>query len=507
MKSIHAAQSARVTLRRLDPEKLEVGMLLPGAICTADGRVLIQRGRTLQHGDIERLSTHLTAGVYGGAGWPEHFLGRLAARDRSRPAGTEAAFRRPCDGLELIPFSVDDLKLGERLPHPIYNKNGVLLIGAGVEISGPFLARLRRQGIFEVHTPRSDKGPDNATPVTQHLDRVLDSKTPADLRRVSRRQRSPRLSLARLREEQQRARETFSHSIEEVAQITVDAFERKGVSLAGASEVINRFINMIRLDPSIVPAVTILRQAEDEYLFQHALNVALLSLTIGNELSLPPEQLLQIGVGALLQDVGMLRVPSELRLAPRCLTPEERAEVAQHPIYTLNHLEGLFEISQHSLMIAYQSHERGDCSGYPGGHHRSVIHPFARLVAVADTFAAITSHRPHRNARSPYEAMHLLLREGARDRFDRDVLRALLDCISLFPIGSYVRLSSGDVAKVLRANPGLHTKPVVVVLNRDGSESDFELDLSRGGGICVVQALRDEHDRASALANHGLVTF
>jgi HD-GYP domain-containing protein (c-di-GMP phosphodiesterase class II) len=507
MKSTNAAQLAGVALRRLDPEKLEVGMLLPGAICTVDGRVLIQRGRALQHGDIQRLRDHLATGVYGGADWPADLLGRLAVRGRFRPAEAAAAHPRPSDGPELIPFSVDDLKLGERLPHPIYNKNGILLIGAGVEISAPFLARLRRQGIFEVHTPRSDKGRRDAKVVAPRLDRVLDAKSQADPRKVSRRQRSPRLSLTRLREEQQRARETISRSIEEVAQITIDAFERKGVSLAGASEVVHRFINMIRLDPSILPAVTMLQQAEDEYLFQHALNVALLSLTIGNELSLPPEQLLQIGVGALLQDVGMLRVPSELRLAPRCLTPEERAEVAQHPIHTVSHLEGLFEISEHSLMIAYQSHERGDCSGYPCGRHRSVIHPFARLVGVADTFAAITSHRPHRNARSPYEAMHHLLKEGTRDRFDRDVLRALLDCISLFPIGSYVRLSSGDVAKVLRANPGLHTEPVVVVLNYDGSESDFELDLSRESGICVVQALRDEHDRASALANHGLVTF
>jgi HD-GYP domain-containing protein (c-di-GMP phosphodiesterase class II) len=179
--------------------------------------------------------------------------------------------------------------------------------------------------------------------------------------------------------------------------------------------------------------------------------------------------------------------------------------VAQHPIHTLNYLEGISGISQHTLMIAYQSHERGDCSGYPRGRHRSLIHPFARLVAVADTFAAIVAHRPHRNARGAYEAMHILLKEGAHDRFDREVLRALLDCLSLFPIGSYVRLSTGDVARVLRANPGLHTKPVVIPLNPDGPESGTEIDLSREEHVRIVQALRDEHDVECALAHRRLL--
>ena len=169
---------------------------------------------------------------------------------------------------------------------------------------------------------------------------------------------------------------------------------------------------------------------------------------------------------------------------------------------TLDCLEKVRGLSDLSLIVAYQIHERGDGSGYPRQRHRTTIHPLARLAAIADTYAAITAHRPHRTARGPYEAMEILLRETSRDRFDRQVMRSFLDCISLFPIGSQVRLSDGQFAKVLRANPGLHTKPAVVPLQGDGTESGTELDLSCQHDVVVIQALGDGDEPAGAGTAH-----
>ncbi|MCH7814447.1 MAG: HD domain-containing protein [Planctomycetes bacterium] len=226
-----------------------------------------------------------------------------------------------------------------------------------------------------------------------------------------------------------------------------------------------------------------------------------MSMTVATQLSVPQDQVLHLGVGALIHDVGMLRVPPELRQAPRQLTEAERFEVSRHPLHTLDCLERVGNLNDLSLIVAYQIHERGDRSGYPRQRPLTTIHPLARLAAIADTYAAITAQRPHRNARGPYEAMETLLRETSRNRFDRQVMRCFLDCISLFPIGSYVRLSNGQLAKVLRANPGLHTQPVVVPLHDDGTESGIELDLSCEHGLAVIQALRDDHELAIARAN------
>ncbi len=126
-----------------------------------------------------------------------------------------------------------------------------------------------------------------------------------------------------------------------------------------------------------------------------------------------------------------------------------------------------------------------------------LIHPYARVVAAADAYAAMCSNRPHRNGRSPYQAMEILLKQASRDLFDRGVIRTFLDCMSLFPVGSYVKLSNGQAAKVVHANPGLHTRPVVLLLDRDGSESDIELDLGRDDTVQVVQALH--HEREASL--------
>lgn len=141
------------------------------------------------------------------------------------------------------------------------------------------------------------------------------------------------------------------------------------------------------------------------------------------------------------------------------------------------------------MMIAYQSHERPDRSGYPKGRHRMLIHPFARIVGAADAYVALSSQRPHRDGRIPYQAMTTLLEEANRDRHDRDAVRTILDCLSLFPLGSYVNLSNGSRARVLRANPGLHTRPVVLQLNADGTDSDVEIDLSLEDDLSVAKAI------------------
>ena len=106
------------------------------------------------------------------------------------------------------------------------------------------------------------------------------------------------------------------------------------------------------------------------------------------------------------------------------------------------------------------------------------------------------SERPGFDARAPYIAVKWLLYEAHAGRLDSDVLRAFLDCMSLFPVGSQVRLSTGSVARVLRANGSLHTRPVVLPLDSDGVESDVELDLAATDTVQVASALAGPREPA-----------
>jgi HD-GYP domain-containing protein (c-di-GMP phosphodiesterase class II) len=259
--------------------------------------------------------------------------------------------------------------------------------------------------------------------------------------------------------------------------------------LAYAPGLVDPFVDMIRTDPALPLLMLKLRGDDDEYLFQHGMNVAMLSITVAHTMGFNRDQVFDVGLGAMFQDIGMLRVPEQIRLAKRAITPDERLVIERHPISAADILERAGSLGQTALMVAYQAHERVDHSGYPRRRGGQFIHPLARIVNVADTYAALTCTRPHRPAITPYEAIVKILQAARDGHFDRRVVRGFVDCLSLFPVGSYVQLSDGTVARVMRSSGAQHTRPTVVPLNADGTETDIELDMKMLSGLEVVKAL------------------
>jgi HD-GYP domain-containing protein (c-di-GMP phosphodiesterase class II) len=171
----------------------------------------------------------------------------------------------------------------------------------------------------------------------------------------------------------------------------------------------------------------------------------------------------------------MLRVPEGIRNASHKLSSDDRLEITKHPIYSLEILERITLLPRIAPLVVYQVHERPNGQGYPRGRSGKHIHPFAKMVAVADTYTALRSVRPFRPPLSPYAAMECVIRQ-ARDRHvEPDVVRALLRIQSLFPLGSYVTLSDSSVACVLRSNGDEYTKPIVQHV-QDAEGNSIEAD-------------------------------
>jgi len=525
-------------LRRLDPDRFEVGAPLPGALCDVNGRPLMPAGWPLSAADIHRLRGHLRRGVYGADDWPEvSFLpsaagaAKAAAGDAERRHSTDApiqsapieetraesaqasagpaaeAARAPATPLiietversaprrsDLMAVGLETLYVGKTLTHPIFNRQGVLLLAAGMEITHRFLGRLRQLGVCEVHIPIGTVA-DRYQPtagrirIERELDNMVEHLRRTELALGGHYLPRRDVPLTQLREEAERAAEHFVRSVDDVAEISSDVLRGRASTVSGASDLLTPFMELTSTDSSLLPVIAQMKSSPGEYLYQHGLNVALLAMSAAARLGVRKEILLEIGLGALLQDVGMLRIDESVRMAPRPLTAEERMHVNEHPHYSLDLLHGIEGLGSVSLLVCYQAHERADGTGYPHHRPRRQIHPYARLVAVADVYAAIASHRPHRPARSPYEAMEIVLRETSRSTFDAQVMRNFLDCVALFPIGSRVLLSSGETARVIRANPGAYTLPVVVLLDGSGREADAEIDLAVTGYAHVVKAL------------------
>ncbi len=232
----------------------------------------------------------------------------------------------------------------------------------------------------------------------------------------------------------------------------------------------------------------------DPSLSEHALNVALMGIAIGIDMGFDAKNVRTIGISGLLQDLGMVRVPERIRNARRRLTASERLDIQRHAIHTANILELVNGLPALVQMVAYQVHERPDGSGYPRGRDKKCIHLFARILHVADSYLAMTSQRPFRPPLMPYAAMECLLRQAKKNQVDASVVSSLLRILSLFPIGSHVRLSDGRVAQVIRANPHCFARPIVAIVDDASSNSDDVHDEVAGLDLCgselsVIQAL------------------
>ncbi|MFQ5412615.1 MAG: HD-GYP domain-containing protein, partial [Phycisphaerae bacterium] len=391
----------------------------------------------------------------------------MASQSTSRKAA-----RSECEdtSTQFVEIDISTLRAGMELSQDLYDQEGVLLIAAGTCVTPHLLEMLQARGT-EIRA-RSRLTAGDAILETAHTSRI-DALVESRLGKSggdhiiipSREGIRPLLPIEDLCQRAGEAIQDFGNATFDLADVFKTLQGGGRINRDGVASIMNNFMNMIALDAHLLPLVVSMQQTPDEYLYNHCINVALISMTIAYQLGLDPAEVMEVGIGGLLADVGMLKVPKQIRLADRPLTPDERIEILRHPVYTLDFLERIQGLPLPAKFIGYQAHERIDASGYPRKRSGMLIHRYAKIVAVADSYAAMTGRRPHRPSLHPYQAAKQILIENSRSKFDREIVRAFLDCMSLFPIGSHVELSDGRRARVLRANPGKHTKPVVLKLD------------------------------------------
>lgn len=229
----------------------------------------------------------------------------------------------------------------------------------------------------------------------------------------------------------------------------------------------------------------------NDSIFSHSTNVATLAIAIGATLGLDEKMLGDLGTGCLIHDAGMLHIDRALFESARVLGAHEFVEIAKHPIISTDLLYKQMERVPNAVrMIAYQMHERCDGSGYPRGTTAERIHPLAKIASVADAYVALVSPRPHRSAMLPYFAVTKILQDVSAGLFDPTIVRALLKTISLFPIGSFVELSDGRIAKSVRANGANYDRPVLETWQKGCiSQLPEVVNLNEADNLRVVKPL------------------
>jgi putative nucleotidyltransferase with HDIG domain len=224
----------------------------------------------------------------------------------------------------------------------------------------------------------------------------------------------------------------------------------------------------------------------DHYIFSHSLNVTLYALAIGIEMKLPPKELELLGLGAILHDVGKMKVPEEILSKPGRLTAEEFQVIKAHAEDGFQLLRNIPTVPLIVAHCAYQHHERLNGSGYPRGLKDDDIHLFGRILGVADVFDAVTSNRVYRPAMLPHEGLEILY-SGSGNLFDPKVVDAFRKAVAIYPIGLTVVLSDGRKGVVAAQNPGLSERPIIRVLEEnDQRVKPYEINLQSNLSIMIV---------------------
>ncbi len=216
----------------------------------------------------------------------------------------------------------------------------------------------------------------------------------------------------------------------------------------------------------------------DEYTYLHSLNVARLAVNLGRKLNLSHAKLIELGWAALLHDLGKLHVPIEVLNKVSKFSPQELEVMQSHPVESLvayfKHLA--FEIRTFDrLSAAFEHHQRYDLKGYPGVKLKISLHPFSRIIAICDTFDAMTTDRIYQRRILPDLALKIMA-QGYGTIFDPVVLQAFITSLGAFPVGSLVRLNDEALAIVDHYHKGSALdRPVVKKLPFPGAK---EIDLS-----------------------------
>lgn len=240
------------------------------------------------------------------------------------------------------------------------------------------------------------------------------------------------------------------------------------LNVEGAEHAVDHLIDGILREQSAMLGLVSVKNY-DEYTFTHALHICILCLGLGHAIGLPTERLKELGVAALLHDVGKVLVPLEILRKPERLTPEEFKAIARHPVDGALILFRQERAPAVAPIVAFEHHIQKNGTGYPRVSGQWELNLYSLMVSIADVYDALTTERPYRPPLSPVRALEMM-HESEREQFDERLLGRFTDMLGEYPAGTLVRLTNGDMAVVSRSNAVAAGLPFVNIISDDDGQ-------------------------------------
>ncbi len=271
---------------------------------------------------------------------------------------------------------------------------------------------------------------------------------------------------AGIEEEMPRARDS-KHALGTAIESLVEGIKvGKKIEAASVKPAVDDMVESVIRNPDALLWLTKLRSV-DTYAYDHAIDTSVLAVMFGRHLGLSRNQLQELGLAGLLFDIGKLKLPPDLLSKPGKLTDEEYVLVRKHVDYGVEILSQSAGINERVLDGIRHHHERHDGSGYPQGLKGGTIPIYARIVAIVDCFDAITSTRPFRAPISAHHAIRQMY-EWRDKEFQAQLYEQFIQCLGVYPTGTIVELSSGEIAIVVAQNRTRRLRPrVMLVLDEE----------------------------------------
>lgn len=297
-----------------------------------------------------------------------------------------------------------------------------------------------------------------------------------------------------LGEERRRATKLLREASNTVSGLMLSAKAGLSVDAAQLEPVVSKMLESVTRNPDALAPLSRLK-SEDAYASEHAVATAALIIAFGRQQGLPEPEIEKLALGTMVKDVGHAAIDARLITKPGVLSQAEFSIVQGHVEEGLAVLEATSRLSETSVAVVLEHHERYNGCGYPYRMAGDEISLAGRMAAIVDTYDAMTSARPYRAAMSPSLALRQLYEEGGK-QYDPTLVAAFVKTVGIFPVGTLVLLESGHLAVVEQLNPDNMLTPVVLVIYHTGRQqyltTPAQVDLSRKVGNHYGQIVRAE---------------
>jgi HD-GYP domain-containing protein (c-di-GMP phosphodiesterase class II) len=268
-----------------------------------------------------------------------------------------------------------------------------------------------------------------------------------------------------------KAKESYFYALNSIKEVAEKIACQKKAGVRKALRVIQNMVDLVMEDESIVLGISTIRDYDD-YTFTHSINVAILSMCLGRRIGISKTSLHRLGICGLFHDLGKLDIPVEIIRLPRSLSKSEFEVVKNHTIYSVAQiikLQAARGLKSKILLPPFEHHMKYDLSGYPQTPQKKPVSLFGRILTITDVFDAITSPRNYRSTTLTQDQALGYMLQHSGTHFDPILLKAFINMLGVYPIGSLLELDTGELALVIEAGRGVDgTRPKVIILAADG---------------------------------------